>query len=500
MTSFYLLRPILLALVILGCSQSANAQPQRPVVFIPGILGSRLVDESGNTVWGDRGSLSNFDQLEIIETGSAKKLRPDGLVERINMLGPFWTIHQYDAIVDQLRAAGFERGKDFFVFAYDWRRSNFDTAKEFAEFVNNTPALNAQQFDVVVHSMGGIVAKIWLHNHAGSSRVGKVIYLGTPFRGSMNVFGTLSEGWGKFANLIAGGLPTIRRVALSFPSLYELLPTYDGCCRLGTSASHTLLDVLSPTTWQSRDWLPDEYRPGASRADAFSQGLASARKVAELMKQPKGSHEEVMFAGDILDTRLYLYVPIENQSWRGWQFRTSRGDGTVPVWSAVNNFTSLAGSNPSFVEHATIFADDWVTSKLKRELVPSLPPPVKGEMIGAVVTTSGATKVVDNVIVELDPPLAEPDANVILSVALDFANAVGPGEIGLSAVLLGAMESKIVVTEVTTPAEASSRRLTFRGKFKAPSAEDNYRIDVILPSLGVRSVYLGVALTERMKP
>src|SRR4051812_48411906 len=33
------------------------AEPQRPVVFIPGILGSRLIDPNGLVIWGDRSSL-----------------------------------------------------------------------------------------------------------------------------------------------------------------------------------------------------------------------------------------------------------------------------------------------------------------------------------------------------------------------------------------------------------------------------------------------------------
>jgi hypothetical protein len=58
---------------------------------------------------------------------------------------------------------------------------------------------------------GGIVSKIWMLEYGGASKVRKAIYMGTPFQGSMNVFGTLSDGWGDFIN---------RRVALSFPALY----------------------------------------------------------------------------------------------------------------------------------------------------------------------------------------------------------------------------------------------------------------------------------------
>ena len=252
---------------------SAAAEPQRPLIFIPGILGSRLVDDSGRVMWGERNSYLNFGELEITPSGPVRALKADGLVEKINVLGPFWAVHQYDGLLERLRKIGYVAGQTLFVFAYDWRRSNFDTALDFAAFIQKTPALRtAEKFDILAHSMGGLVAKIWMLNHGGATRVHKAIFMGTPFQGSMNVFGILSEGWGEFVNYIAGGLQTVRRVALSFPSVYELLPTYDGCCRLGDPNTHTSLDVLNPATWQQRDWLPDEYRPGAARAAASKRG------------------------------------------------------------------------------------------------------------------------------------------------------------------------------------------------------------------------------------
>jgi hypothetical protein len=54
--------------VILGI-ENATAQPQRPLVVVPGILGSRLVDTNGRVVWGDRNSFLNFQELEITPTG-----------------------------------------------------------------------------------------------------------------------------------------------------------------------------------------------------------------------------------------------------------------------------------------------------------------------------------------------------------------------------------------------------------------------------------------------
>ncbi|WP_342709920.1 hypothetical protein AAFG13_36740 [Bradyrhizobium sp. B124] len=82
-----------------AAAHDAVAQPQRPLVFVPGILGSRLVDDSGSVIWGDRNSYLNFPKLEIMPSSLVTSLHCDGRrIESINVLGPFWTIHQCNTL------------------------------------------------------------------------------------------------------------------------------------------------------------------------------------------------------------------------------------------------------------------------------------------------------------------------------------------------------------------------------------------------------------------
>lgn len=162
-----------------------------------------------------------------------KKLKSCGILKKIQILGPFWATDGYDSLLAQLRSMGYEEGKDLIVFDYDWRMSNFDTA----DLLRRKLAENdhfQHQFHIVAHSMGGIVARILLQDRSISSRVDRMVYLGTPFDGSANALATLSDGWGTFANLIAGGMTTIRQTLLSFVSIYELMPRYEACCRFGS--------------------------------------------------------------------------------------------------------------------------------------------------------------------------------------------------------------------------------------------------------------------------
>jgi hypothetical protein len=82
-------------------------------------------------------------------------LKPDGLVEKVNILGPFWTSHQYDSLLQYLHSFGYVDNKMLFVFAYDWRVSNFETAARLKAFVDGNPALRDGKFDLLSHSRGG---------------------------------------------------------------------------------------------------------------------------------------------------------------------------------------------------------------------------------------------------------------------------------------------------------------------------------------------------------
>lgn len=492
-------------LSLFAALHDAAAQPQRPLVFVPGILGSRLVDDSGSVMWGDRNSYLNFPKLEITPSGPIAALHSDGrLIESINVLGPFWTIHQYDTLLHYLHSIGYVDNETLFVFAYDWRLSNFDTAKQLKNFVDDPKRrpLHDGQFDLLSHSMGGIVSKLWMLKEGGSAHVHKAIYMGTPFQGSMNVFETLSDGWGDFTNFIAGGLPTVRRVALSFPALYELLPTYDKCCRLGSPEKYTPLDVLDVATWRNRDWLPSEYRADGPRGAAFERGLSQAKRIEELMRQPIANVTQLLMAGDYFDTGLYLYVPADRQSWRDWNFRRSKGDGTVPVWSAANNFSSIEGTEPSFQQHATIFADHYLQNKLARELLDTAPPPVKRDVLGEIDTPKHEKRRLDLARTNLSPAIAEPGAKATLTVAFEFQTDVSRGDVRPTAQLLqpGAARAPVTLVETTTDADLAVRRLTFAGSLVAPAVEDTYRIDINVAGQGDHAVFLTVLSAGRRQP
>jgi pimeloyl-ACP methyl ester carboxylesterase len=325
-------------------------------------------------VWGTAKSLWNFDRLELDQAGE-QGLRPCGLVEQIQVFGPLYSIKAYDPLLRSLQQMGYSVGRDLLIFDYDWRQSNYDTADLLAKFVesNRQAGRIGASFDIIAHSMGGVVTRIYLQSDP-ARLVHKVIYLATPFLGSGNTFGTLSEGWGTIENAMAGGKEKIRQVALSFPGFLELLPRFEECCYVRTpGAQPRYINVFLADEWQALGWLPPQIANDPQRLAAFRQTLERAQSLSALLQSPSPGVIEVKFAGDAHPTRSYMGM-LSTATMPGpnnWIFTKGLGDGTVPAWSAARKpkFDNLEGSLVSFAEHATIFDDKWVVSEIARELL-----------------------------------------------------------------------------------------------------------------------------------
>jgi pimeloyl-ACP methyl ester carboxylesterase len=458
------------------------------VIFIPGILGSKLC-QGNTTLWGIARSLSNFDKLEI-RPGEPSTITSCGLVENISLLGPFWTIHQYDGIISALKDLEYVEGSNLFIFHYDWRLSNFDTAKALQAFIERTPQLRSGKFDLVAHSMGGIAARIYLQEHGGAAKVRKVIYLGTPFLGSMNALATLSEGWGTIANHLAGGIDSIRKTILSLPAFYELFPRYISCCRLGNETQFDNVDILNYDVWQQFHWMPPQFASGTS-AIAAKQNLERAASLRDLLRVRQVSGvDQVIVAGDAFATRYYLYASRQNSTWQNWRFSSSRGDGTVPVWSAANSLETLAGTAPSFSEHATIFDDQATKNMLRRELVSNLPPPVTTEEALFRLTTTTGTKAARLLDVDIEPKSIAPGTTTRLSIVVDFSEPVNRSEFLPSAELMGPNGPiAIAISETTDESQRAAQRLAFSGEVSAPAQEGAWRVDVTFPGQGKHATF-----------
>lgn len=126
-----------------------------------------------------------------------------------------------------------------FVFSYDWRKPLSTLSERLNQFIiKNIPA--GERVNLIGHSMGGLIARSYAQGVEGTSRVNKILTIGSPNMGTAKAYGVWEGGllfedswWAKLAlemtthfGVIIGesNIQTIQRMV---PSLKDLLPTYD---------------------------------------------------------------------------------------------------------------------------------------------------------------------------------------------------------------------------------------------------------------------------------
>ena len=384
-------------------AQASSATARRPIIFIPGLLGSRLCrDNPANPAqpvlaWGSVGALSNFPALRL-GSDIADDLKPCGIVREIVFLGPLRQ-ELYAPIINHLQKIGYREGADLFIFDYDWRRSVFDNAKRLEAFAREKIPDPSQRFDIIAHSMGGLIARVYVNRHGGAQRVARLFSAGSPFQGSVKVYATLDKGWGAL-NAVMGGLPAFRRTMLSFPSIYELAPRYGDCCDAGAGRAFALAESEA---WRALKWegvdpaTMTDLKAAANRADEL-------RAIVET-PLPAGI-EDVLLIG--VDQRTPQRVAFEaGDGGTVTRVRTSwEGDGTVPRASAT-----LAGATlhpTSFATHDKILNDPQIQQFLQVALTRD----VAEAMRSVPVRPRGKIETSDGKITELVGLVLEPDDTV----------------------------------------------------------------------------------------
>ncbi len=255
----------------------ASQNVETPVIFIPGILGSTLVEDNNGTLterWP--GSLSdllsgaNIDRLILSQTPLPNIIATDAIRE--TPTGPV-----YKPILDKFVNDGKLReyliaGKperrtlpgcdanqrfsvpNLFIFAYDWRQSNFETADKLREYIRCIQRFYpGTKVDIVAHSMGGLVARRHIVNNPGSHHIRKLISVGSPFLGAPKALDVIETGrlrilpdfWDKrIPKFLTNKIKALVRDA---KSAHELLPSEGYFTLGGTPFIEKTFDINSDT-------------------------------------------------------------------------------------------------------------------------------------------------------------------------------------------------------------------------------------------------------------
>ncbi len=318
-----------------------KTQPRRPVVIVPGLFGSELWLGS-ERLWPRVKYL--FKNPEIYHLPGGPPLEPRGLVSEVVIVPGLIKQEGYSRLGDYLEEAlGYERGKDLLEFAYDFRQDARLCAQRLAEAIDawHVPG----PITIIAHSLGCLVSRHYVERLGGKKKVERLIMMGGPHHGSPKAISGLLYGSGLLPFGILG--ETLRKVLATFPSAYQVLPTYP-CVR---DQHGRTVDVLS-----DESWLPEEQRPllRSARESLRELGSRCSVRCVSVFGYGLKTVTNVQVRRDALGRWGKVDLVAE-----------AGGDNTVPQTSAV-----LQGSeiHPVQQYHGALYVDNDVKMRLKLEL------------------------------------------------------------------------------------------------------------------------------------
>ena len=363
---------------------SARARTgKRPVIVIPGILGSELINsKTGETVWPSAFRTSQEGLPMNPDLASNRDdLVPGKIVETLKLARVLPEVYVYRDLLDALRRyAGYRDGDwenpaadgyqdTFYVFAYDWRQDNVKNARELVRRLERLKSKLQRpdlKFTVVAHSMGGLIARYaamygdadlpegdgsiqptWI----GAAHISKIVMIGVPNEGSTDAFATLVEGY-SITEGLRRRVPLLNKLTkedvVRTASVFQLMPHREAVKFLDENLKPLAIDLYDPEVWKQYRWSaiysPDfrrrygEFGGTNGRGDELDAYLAAtlrrARRFHQALDSFEGSHSPITLLAIGGDCEETLNSPIilrdqKENSWltltRPHEYRTSSG-------------------------------------------------------------------------------------------------------------------------------------------------------------------------------
>ncbi len=353
------------------------------IVVIPGIGGSILADDDGNTVYTVDAPTALTCCLNPDELDMARSLHPVGLIPTFGVCHPL-LITGYDRIMDRLtQVLGLSQAEvatarphdpqpvrpdaSLVAFPYDFRRS----VAHNAEVLDREIRRRAQGRPVVLvaHSMGGLVAASWWANLSDGIEVREIMTLGTPYRGATKALEVLVNG------ASARGLPlpgSFNRVLRGWDSVFDLLPHWkaveDGTGQLypyQVAQAVPGFQARAEAAYQANCALHQELEAKAASTSGNPFNIYYTQGIPTLCR--------AVLTGNRLRTKK-ADLPGLGASRRG-------GDGTVPMISVIPDF--LEGRPDSWhrlkSKHSELMEEGAVDGHVAGYGMEPLPAAIRGD-------------------------------------------------------------------------------------------------------------------------
>ncbi|MFA6250362.1 MAG: hypothetical protein WC686_02525 [Candidatus Shapirobacteria bacterium] len=148
-------------------------------------------------------------------------------------------VSNYNGLITTLEGNGLIKNQDFYIWNYDWRKPVGDIVGKFDSFVEDKVE-DGEKVDLIGHSLGGMVARVWGQEHPNDDRLGRVFTLGSPHFGAVKAYKAWNGGvvsdkfdFSSIAMKVAlmlqkknfeTDMATVRTMA---PVVKDLLPVFD---------------------------------------------------------------------------------------------------------------------------------------------------------------------------------------------------------------------------------------------------------------------------------
>ena len=314
------------------------------VVLLPGITGSVLANAQGKEIWSPSAgaiwrAVSSFGGsiggLELAASGDAGGVTAPRLIPDITIVPGLVKIDGYQKIERYLvEQFGLTTGQNFFPFPYDWRLDNRVNARRLEREAmgwltrwRTTSGAADAKLVLVGHSMGGLVSRYFLECLGGWQHTRTLITLGTPHRGSVNAVDSIVNGVKKGIGPLGLDLTPLLR---SYPSVYQLLPTYPcvdtgtgGLQRIAAAAESGALPVVRAEWARDARAFHTEIEDAQKRNAATDAYREQGYRLVPVVGIEQPTHQSVSAKGGAIELL------------RSYEGQDMGGDGTVPRVSAT---------------------------------------------------------------------------------------------------------------------------------------------------------------------
>jgi pimeloyl-ACP methyl ester carboxylesterase len=316
--------------------QEEDDKMNTPTILIPGIKGTTLVNANTldfDTIWS--GIQSKFETIFDLELQLEPRYEaePKSIIER----GDVEDLAYKEAVVILER----ETRSPFFIFGYDWRQSCRENGQRLFGFVEYLKRkLKVEKFNFLTHSMGGLVFSCYLKELNGNfGDIARAVLTVCPFLGSVSALYALVVGEGGIKFPLLNNNDIFRKIARTFPSVYELCPVYDGAVEFAkTAPPGPVFDLYNPKHWQSNISDEEMFLERLAGLKDFRADNPAVLDLSTLDKKIK--QRMLIIAGKQEETKNKVVVKAHNPGKKIRNFfdfdqPSADGDGTVPLESAT---------------------------------------------------------------------------------------------------------------------------------------------------------------------